>query len=48
MKTTLHTYMVLVLGLFAFTGAMGQKTSSEYDDIYYRPSEKKQAPTVEK
>ena len=36
--------MVLVLGLSAFSSAMGQKTSSEYDDIYYIPSDKKQAP----
>jgi hypothetical protein len=50
MKTTLRLYMFLVLGLSAFTCAMSQKnskTSSEYDDIYYIPSEKKAAPSVQ-
>ena len=48
MKTMLHKMMVLVLGLCAFTGATGQKTSSDNDDLYYRPSDNKQAPATVK
>ena len=45
MKTNLRSYMVLALGLFAFSFATGQKTVSEYDDIYYIPSSKKAVKT---
>src|SRR5512133_3443983 len=41
MKTYLRSYLTVLLGLFAFTCVMGQKTSQEYDDMYYIPSEKK-------
>jgi hypothetical protein len=44
MKTTLRSQMVLALGLLATSGAIGQKTSSEYDDLYYIPSDNKSAP----
>jgi hypothetical protein len=48
MKTNLKSYMVLVLGLFAFSCIMGQKTASEYDDMYYRPSDKQVTQQAEK
>ena len=40
--------MVLVLGLFAFSCVMSQKTSTEYDDMYYIPSEKKAVQAADK
>jgi hypothetical protein len=48
MKTTLRIGMVLVSGLLMLTSATGQKTSSEYDDVYYIPTEEKQVPVIEK
>ena len=48
MKTLYKSYMVLVLGIAAFSSAMGQKTSTEYDDMYYIPSDKKSVQSAEK
>ena len=40
MKTTLRAIMVLVAGILTFSGSIAQKTSPEYDDLYYLPSDK--------
>ena len=47
MKTNLRSYTVLFLGFFAFSCAFSQKTTSEYDDMYYIPSEKKATPAIQ-
>jgi len=48
MKTRYSLYMVLVLGFAALASAIGQKTSKEYDDMYYIPSDKKSVQSAEK
>ena len=41
MKKLYNSFFVLVLGIAASSSVMGQKSSSEYDDVYYIPSDKK-------
>jgi hypothetical protein len=48
MKNLYNSIFVLVLGIGAYSSAMGQKSSSEYDDVYYIPSDKKTVQTSDK
>lgn len=48
MKTRYRSIAVLVMVLVAFSGAFGQKNTTEYDDMYYIPSGKKSVQPAEK
>ncbi len=48
MKNLYKSFFVLVLGIAAFSSVMGQKSSSEYDDVYYIPSDKKSVQSTDK
>ncbi len=48
MKKLYKSSFVLVLGIAAFSSVMGQKSSSEYDDVYYIPSDKKTVQSSDK
>lgn len=48
MKTQYRSIAVLVMGLAAISCAFGQKTTTEYDDMYYIPSGKKAVQPAEK
>ena len=48
MKKLYNSFFVLVLGIAACSSVMGQKSSSEYDDVYYIPSDKKTVQSTDK
>ncbi len=48
MKNLYKSFFVLVLGIGACSSVMGQKSSSEYDDLYYIPSDKKTVESSDK
>ena len=48
MKKLYKSFLVLVLGIAACSSVIGQKSSSEYDDVYYIPSDKKSVQSSDK